>query len=550
MAEDTKPAEKPASQALSEGRPLPPQNGATTARRWTRLPLPSAPAYACAALSGVLYWLAFAGMDVWPLAFIALVPLWIALQGQAPRRALALGTLAGFTMNVCGFYWLQEMLKTFSGFPAVVCFFFVAVVCTYQGGRIGLLGWLYARASARGWPASLVFIAAFVASELVYPLLFPWYYAATVHQIPLLTQTAELGGPIFVGVVLVAANLAIAELPLARLANRKLDLRIVVGGAATLTLAILFGAIRIRAVTAQAKASEPVKVGMVQANMGLMEKRQDPFEGMTRHLRATDELRREGVDFVIWSETSAMRPLREEEIARAVPNEIGRRLGLPAIFGAVLVKPHPDPRRRYVFFNSAISTDARGEVDGRYDKEFLLAFGEYLPFGDAFPALYEASPNSGRFSPGTELSPLFVDVHGKHHPVAMLICYEDILPAFTNDAVRATHPELLVNMTNDAWFGDSSEPWEHLALAQFRAIEHRRYLVRSTNSGVSAVIDPVGRVVSHTDTFREETTSATIAWMNGGTAYEKLGNSLWYLVTLAVAVGAFVRRRGPGAQLG
>ena len=447
-------------------------------------------------------------------------------------------------MNVCGFYWLQEMLKTFSGFPTALCFLFVLIVCAYQGGRMALFGWLYGRATTRGWPAAPIFLVAFAASEIAYPLLFPWYYAATVHQVPALTQTAELGGPILVGLVLVGANLALSEIALARLEARPIDRRLIGGGVAGVALALLFAAWRIRATDAKAAESPHVNVGMVQANMGLMEKRQDPNEGMNRHLRATQKLRELGVDFVVWSETSAMRPLREEETARAVPREIGRRIGMPALFGAVLVKPHPDPRRRYVFFNSALSTDAMGEVNGRYDKEYLLAFGEYLPFGDQFPALYDASPNSGRFSPGTELTPLTIDVGGAKHAIAMLICYEDILPSFTNQAVSATKPELLVNMTNDAWFGDTTEPWEHLALAKLRAIEHRRYLVRSTNSGVSAVVDPVGRVLVKTSPFKEEIASATIRWMTASTVYEAIGDWPWRLAAIAAVAAAFVRRKG------
>jgi apolipoprotein N-acyltransferase len=320
------------------------------------------------------------------------------------------------------------------------------------------------------------------------------------------------------------------------------------GAAAALAVSLLFAAWRIRATDAKAAESPHVNVGMVQANMGLMEKRQDPNEGMNRHLRATQKLREQGVDFVVWSETSAMRAMREEDTARAVPREIGRRIGVPALFGAVLVRPDPDPRRRYRFFNTALSTDAMGEVNGRYDKEYLLAFGEYLPFGDQFPALYEASPNSGRFSAGTELTPLTIDIGGTKHSIAMLICYEDILPSFTNSAVSATKPELLVNMTNDAWFGDTSEPWEHLALAKLRAIEHRRYLVRSTNSGVSAVIDPVGRVIVRTNPFKEEIASATIRWMTASTVYEAIGDWPWRLAAIAAVAAAFVRRKRADAK--
>jgi apolipoprotein N-acyltransferase len=126
--------------------------------------------------------------------------------------------------------------------------------------------------------------------------------------------------------------------------------------------------------------------------------------------------------------------------------------------------------------------------------------------------------------------------------VTTLICYEDILPAFTRAAVNATGgaSELLVNMTNDAWFGDSTEPWEHLALAQMRAIEHRRYLIRSTNSGISAIVDPVGRVMSHTSPFTQQTLRETIHWMRGSTVYEVIGD---YPAWIGAAVALFMAFR-------
>ena len=99
----------------------------------------------------------------------------------------------------------------------------------------------------------------------------------------------------------------------------------------------------------------------------------------------------------------------------------------------------------------------------------------------------------------------------------MLVCYEDVLPGFTRKLVRAAHPNLLVNITNDAWFGETNEPEIHLALAVFRAVEHRRWLIRSTNSGISAVIDPVGRVVARTGLMTRETLRATVRWQTGTT---------------------------------
>lgn len=505
-------------------------------------PLSAPLAYAGALLCGLVYWLAFAGMDVWPLAFVAWVPLVVAMRGQSVRTATLLGWLTGTTMNVAGFFWLQKMLETFGGFPAVVCLFFVLVVCAYQGGRVALLGWLYGRATARGWPAAPVFGAAFAASELCYPLLFPWYFAATVHQVPALTQLAEVGGPILVGLVLVAANLAVAEPILARAERRRPAMAILATGAIAVAFACVYGAIRIHAVDAAARAAPEATVGVVQGNMGLIEKRTQYDEGLLRHLRDSRQLEQEHhVDFVVWSETSAMRPVRDETYVQELRAGVARRIGVPAIFGAVIVRRVPD-QRGYVLYNTAVSSDAAGAIRSRYDKEYLLAFGEYLPFGDTFPVLYEWSPNSGHFSPGTSLDPLVLDIRGTAHPVTPLICYEDILPGFTNRAVKQADPELLVNMTNDAWFGDTLEPWQHLALAQLRSVEHRRYLVRGTNSGVSAVVDPVGRVVAHSGTFREEAIWATIHWMHARTVYELLGDWPWLAVSLVALTGAFRRR--------
>jgi apolipoprotein N-acyltransferase len=506
-----------------------------------RLPLSAPAAYAAAVGSGLLYWLAFPGRDLWPLAFVAWIPLYVAMKEQPARRAGLLGWTAGVTMNVAGFFWLEEMLRTFSGFPAPVCFLFVLIVCGYQGGRIALLGWLYGRGTERGWPRAPVFAVAFAASELLYPLLFPWYYAATVHRAPVLTQLADLGGPILVGLVLVAVNLALAEGLLAAVERRRPDVRLLASGAGVLTVALVYGRLRITAVDAAVQAAPSATVGVVQANMGLMEKRTSFDEGLRRHLRLSRELIAKGADFLVWSETSAMRAVRDDTYGREL-RAVARQIGEPAIFGAVIVKPVPDARE-YVLYNSGVASDASGAITSRYDKQYLLTFGEYLPFGEQFPVLYQWSPNSGHFSPGTSFDPLLLDLHGERHPVTMLICYEDILPRFTNDAVRHGDPELLVNMTNDAWFGNTAEPWEHLALAELRAVEHRRFLVRGTNSGVSAVVDPVGRVLGHTGAFQQEGMTAVIHWMRAHTVYESIGDWPWLAVSAAALAAAFRRRR-------
>jgi apolipoprotein N-acyltransferase len=496
-------------------------------------------------LSGFLYFLAFPGVDCWPLAFLALVPLIVALEGQTPRRALLLGWVAGLTMTTCGFYWLLDMLQTFSGFPTPLCAVFLVLLCAYQGGRIGVMAWLAARGAAKGYPRGLSFTLAFVASELAYPLVFPWTYAGTVHQLPSLLQVAELGGPIAVAVPLVLANLAFAELVRARLARRRPAAWPLAGLLAPL-LAAAYGALRVPQIDARAAASPKASVALIQANMSLFGKREQLDEGLRRHLDLSARARAQGpIDLLVWSETSVMAPIWERDTAQVIPRLVGRWLGAPALFGAVIAKPVDDVRGN-VFFNSVLLTDSRGAVVGRYDKRYRLPFGEFLPFGDTFPILYEWSPNSGRFAAGEEPRTLTLG----QHQVAAFVCYEDIIPAYVREIARSGDPDLLVNLTNDAWFGDTTEPWIHLALSKFRAIEHRRYFVRSTNSGVSAVIDPAGRVVAHSGTFEEAALRADIHWMRASTLYELWGDLPWWLLSFCSVAFAFLPRRRTSQRKG
>jgi apolipoprotein N-acyltransferase len=498
--------------------------------RAVSLPVRARVAYALAVATGLLYFLSFPGLDLWPLAFVALVPLRIALEGQSVRRATALGWVAGFVMTMTGFYWLLEMLRVFSGFPTALCVLFMSVLCAYQAGRFALFGWLFGRMRARGWPADAVFFAAFATSELVFPLLFPWYFGASVHQLPVLLQLAEIGGPILVGLVLASANLAVVELVVARLKRRPVSWRRLAAFSGVLPVSLVYGAVRIAQVDAQVASAPKAMVGTVQADMSLFGKRRDKQEGLKRHLRLTRSLQEQGpLDLVVWSETSVVGAVQESAAAVVMPRVFTRTL--------VLAREVNDARR-YVLYNSALVSDARGNLVDRYDKRYLLAFGEYLPWGDTFPILYDWSPNSGHFTPGTRIEPVVI----AGHSVAVLICYEDILPSYVNTIMGHANPELLVNMTNDAWFGDTTEPWIHLALAKFRAVEQRRYLVRSVNSGVSAFVDPVGRLVSHTRPFVQATLRSQVAWLGSNTCFRTIGQAPWWILAVVSAAGAFVHR--------
>ena len=336
----------------------------------------------------------------------------------------------------------------------------MACLCAYQGGRIALCGFLYGRATTRGWPRTVVFFLAFAASELLYPLLFPWYFAASVHQVPALTQLAEFGGPYLVGLVLAASSLAIAEIVVARWHKRPLAIRWVAAGLLTPVLAALFGYVRLRQIDARALASEPVHVGLVQGNMPLVQSRDDHAESLRRHLRMTEELRQKGADFAVWSESAVMWSIPEDDYDKFLQHLFTRRLKIPALFGALLVARDSDHFRAY---NVALASDRRWTRGGAL-RQALSTWRSASTSRSArrFPAC-----TIGRRTPGTSRRALRSSRSRlAGHPVTALVCYEDILPRFVNGAMNHGDPEMIVNVTNDAWFGDTTEPWIHLALAR------------------------------------------------------------------------------------
>lgn len=507
---------------------------------------------ALAALTGLLFYISFPGLDLWPVAFVAWTPWMVALRYATTRQAVLQGLVAGMVMGVFGFYWLMHMLQTFSGFPTYLCALFMLVVCAYQAGRYCLLGALYVRATSRGWPAGLVFSLAFAASETVFPLLFPFTFGATMHEVYPILQAAELGGPILVSLIVLAPSWALAQVLGVYLEDRALGKKTSliqafyhVGprrwtlGLIVPTVALVYGTVRIVQVDEAVAQAEKIKIGIVQANMSLVGKREDLAEGLRRHTRLTEQLRKkEHIELVVWPETSVAGVVPEEKAAEYYKARVTKKLKVASIVGAILSRPVEGMPFDDVVFNTALYSDREGNVTGRYDKQFLLAFGEYLPLGHTFPILYQYSPNSSRFEAGTSFEPL----QHEGHDIATFICYEDIVPSFVNKLMHHGDPELLVNMTNDAWFGDSSEPWEHMALAKLRAVEHRRFLVRATNSGVSGFVDPVGRLTQRTETFEQAAIAETVAWLKLPTPYRLWGEGPWWFASLVVVAFSLVKR--------
>ncbi|MBI5533707.1 MAG: apolipoprotein N-acyltransferase [Deltaproteobacteria bacterium] len=491
-----------------------------------------------AALSGVLYFAAFPGVGLWPLAGIALVPLLIGARNHTPRAAFLIGLVSGTTTACAGFWWLLEMLTRYSGFPLPLCVLFLLLLSTWQGARMGIATWLAARSERKGWPPEASFVACFVASEALFPLLFPWYFGCALQPVPVLIQGADLGGPMLLSASLAVVNVAIARTAINVSLRKPLPRITLAAAGAVMALSAAYGWLRIRQVDAAAREAPALAIGLVQGNIPMdIQGRAAYRDAFDRQVRASHDLVRRGAQLVVWSESAFLYQVPEADAERFVADSFARALGAPTLVGALLYREQAGPTRT---FNSALFFDRSAQLRGRYDKHHLLAFGEYIPLGETFPILYKWSPESGHVTPGDRFENVSLDGHS----IAILICYEDILPGFVNTAVKSTQPELLIDITNDAWFGQTAEPELHLALSQLRAVEQRRYLARAANTGVSAIVDPVGRLTARTATFSEGALLGEVRWMKGKTLYQWLGDFPWYLVSFMAVLSAFWSRPG------
>jgi apolipoprotein N-acyltransferase len=495
--------------------------------------------FALAALSGLLCLAASPPVDCWPLAFVSWAPLLVALHRATPRRAFLLGGLRELVYYVIGLGWMPSIIRTFGELPWALCWLIALVIFAYGAARTGAMAWLAARAERKGWPRGVAFVLALVATEGLYPILFPWYAAIQVHRVPVLMQLAEIGGPVLVGVPLAMTSVAIAEVAWARLEGRPLNRARVAVALTGPAVMLIFGAWRVRAVEAQMAAAPKVVVGIIQANA--------PHDGLTLdraialHRDATRRLEADHkLDLVVWPETALSGAIASEALDPMLRSITTSPTGAPLIAAPLLTGAAV--KRGPALTNSAVLY-ADNAVRGTYDKTHPLAFGEYIPFGDVFPVLRKWIPNAGTMARGTREEPLPLG----EHRISTLICYEDILAGPTNHAVAHADPDLLVNLTNDAWFGDSNAALAHLALAKFRAIEHRRYLVHATNSGVSAFVDPTGRATALTPMLEEATAVATLRWMRARTVYERVGDAPWWLAAVAIALMGLASRPSPRA---
>jgi apolipoprotein N-acyltransferase len=483
-----------------------------------------------ALLGGSAIAASFLDFSLWPLGWVAFAPIILALARFPSRReAIAVGVVAGLATNVPAFSWLVQTIHLFGGFPLWLSWFFYLGLSLYSAAQF-LLFALAVRAAGPG-PAG-IFPALFWATlEFFYPSLFPWRVANSQMGVPVLLQSGDFAGPFALSLVMVWAASAIALAIVDGWRSARSALLLAMASALAL---VGYGAVRLPAIDAFAAGSPAVRVGIVQGNLSIEEKHDVRYlEGNLETYRRLSQSLTPAPDVVIWPESVITEPL--PRTLRALSPAGREALGLdhPLFAGAVTFEGERDDPR---FFNSVMLFDADGGVLGLSDKQILMPFGEFMPFGAVLPWLKEVSPQTGDFQAGTKVVPLDVPGVGRFAP---LNCYEDLRASIARQATLEGGAEILFAVANDGWFGDTMAPFQHEALALWRAVENRRFLVRVTNTGVTGVIDPAGRVVLQLPVFQAASAVAEVRRMQISSPYTRVGDAFAWLIT-AMALAALL----------
>ncbi len=508
----------------------------------------------CAAGLGAAVATAFPPLYILPFAFVGFTGLvWLidgAGAGRSPSRAaFAAGWWFGFGHFVAGLYWITNALMVDAAKFGWLAPFAVAGLSAYFALYPALAALATRLSGATGVRRIVVLAVAWTACEWLRGMVltgFPWNLMGTVWawsdaMIQLTACTGTFGlGLMAVFAAAVAATLADGAQDQPRLRRW----RCVMAVAGLVGLVWLGGTVRLalapQYVTGGGPAMVPgVRLRLVQGNIDQRDKWRAGQRGINfrKHLRmsAAGAMPPGAVTHIIWPETAAPYVLANDAAARAAVARVVPPSGV-VITGALRttragVKP-------FRVWNSIHAVDGAGNVLASYDKFHLVPFGEFVPFRRRLP-LTKLTAGTVDFSAGP--GPRTIKLPGLP-PMSPLICYEVIFPGNVLDA--EDRPEWLLNLTNDAWFGISTGPYQHFAAARLRAVEQGLPLVRAANTGISAVVDPYGRTIARLGLGVEGILDSPLPRaLPTLTLYGRFGDWVLLWLALAVLIPAVFRRR-------
>jgi apolipoprotein N-acyltransferase len=493
--------------------------------------------------SGILIALSFPNPNLSFLAWIALIPLLIALEKSSPRTAFRIGVTCGCSAYAFILYWLNIVFTQYGHLPWAVSIPVYLLLVFWLALFYGLSTTLARLGELVGIKTAFTLPIAWVAFDFIRSFLFSGFaWAMLGHSqfrtLPLI-QIADLAGVYGITLLIVLANIVLYR-----------ALRAVSGvgipyplKSAALLLLLLLGTLFYGFTSlndTETSASKPLRVALIQGNIPQDVKWSPAFRQHTldTYERLTRDASKGGVDLIVWPESAVPFFFQDEPLQAERIRNLARDMNACLLFGS---PAHELRNGKSTFLNSAFMVSPRGETLGRADKLHLVPFGEYVPLGTILTFINKIVVGIGDFAPGEQAVPLDMG----STKLGIQVCYEIIFPELARQYVQAG-ARVLVAITNDAWFGRSSAPYQHLAISTFRAIETRTPLIRAANTGVTAIIDQNGHIRTMTNLFVEAYRTGEVQPGSGKSLYLTIGDApAWFcvLLTIGIALVAWLKRK-------
>jgi len=493
------------------------------------------------------------------LALVGYVPLFVLAQGATIKRVAFMSLLTIMTQLMVIIYWIVIALHVFGKVGVPFSVFTLSVLClTFGSFFVAAVTAARSFSMRFSWPFWACVAPFVTAGEYLrnYGFFggFPWgSIGYSFSTVPLLLQMSSLVGVYGLVFLAVLINGVVAQVIVAKQKKHKQPIVGIALASGLSIFAVAFGAYRLK--TFDVSAAKKIQVALLQGNIEQGIKNKSELHAqyiLDKFRRQQDEAVGKGAEIVIWPEASL--PSRISVNAQALVH-----LGLPApttIAGGVMTEQKFDEltgTMKNIFYNSAIVLDDHFDIKGLYHKTHLVPFGEYVPW--PFKGLVnKVVPGMGAFGVGSDIKPLKVSLGsaGEEY-VGLTICYEGVFPEISRSLARQG-ANFLINMTNDAWYGVSSAPYQHLSMYAMRAVETGRYFARATNTGVSGIINPRGYIYGHTELYEDRVLVVDVPLYSEPTVYLFIGDllaqlcllfSVLALVFSMVGKDVFMRRRHP-----
>jgi apolipoprotein N-acyltransferase len=504
--------------------------------------------------SGLALALAFPKFDISLLAWVAFVPFFYAVEGEPLKNVFWWGWLQGLACYVGSLYWVVITLNEFAGVHFVLSLLPMLLLAGVVGIYTALALWAGEFTARRlRLPIVLTMPIAWAGVELVrtyFPIGFPWnLLGETQYRNLELIQFAEFTGTYGISALIIFFN-AVVFMVLLRRGSRRVQtvsLSVLTG---IMIAAIGFGNWRMHELKT-IKPDGSFRVAMVQGNIPQTVK-WDPNALAPTFKIYTDqstEGAKQNADLIVWPEAAATFLFQPDERYPADSTEdvsyrtallqLARNLDKPILFGAPALVTKDD--RVVGFANRAYLVSARGDVAAWYDKIQLVPFGEYVPYRAVLGFFVNRIVHGmGDMIPGQQQT-LF-DLNGAK--LSVLICYESIFPDLARRSVKEG-ADVMVNITNDAWYGTSSAPYQLLAMAAMRSVETKIPMIRVANTGISAIILDDGSITATTPLFKRGTEIEDVAWHPMRTLYTIVGDLFAQICLLLIVVALIWGWRRP-----